>query len=211
MEVVAAIVAVAGTLLGLVVGHGLKSREDRRRLQAEDDRRWLAERKVLYASFVQEVRTLVREIDWLALQLPYDPANPGDSDLEVIEAELPGYYGRLDEQAQEALANVLLVSDDRVADVAQRIVDALVDTADPVERRGFFTEYYPRQLALEDLINVLQNAMRAELGISTLIRTDRHTDPHWPWLADRPPVASYRQGHGLLDALPQEESGGEVP
>lgn len=201
------IVAVTSALLGIWLGHLLKTREDRQRLQAEDERRWMAERRGAYAAFLQEAYAMARDIEWLALNLSYDPTTPGDSDLAVVAEGLPDYYGRWDEQTQEALANLQLISGARVGELAQRVVDALLEVATPVETRGSFTEYYPLKFALDDLIQVLHNAMREELGVPEPINwEDRRRDDEWPWLAGRPAIDSYRQGHGQLDVVTQSDA-----
>jgi len=201
------IVAVASALLGIWLGHMLKTREDVQRLQAEDERRWMAERKVAYSAFLQEAHAMAREIEWLALNLPYDPSKPGDGDLNVVAEDLPTYYGRWDEKTQEVLTNLQLVSGARVGELAQRVVDALLEVATPVETRGYFTEYYPLMLALDDLIQVLHNAMREELGMPDPIDWEgRRADDHWPWLEDRPPISTFRQGHGQHDAVASSDA-----
>ena len=61
--VVAGGFGVAGTILGVVMTTWLGRSAEQRRLAAEDDRRWLADRRRVYAAFLVLSQSMLREID----------------------------------------------------------------------------------------------------------------------------------------------------
>lgn len=60
-----------------------------------------------------------------------------------------------------------------------------------VETRGPFVNYYPVWFRAQDLLGVLRNTMRAELGLNDAIAAAYPRDTEWPWLQDRPSEEEY--------------------
>jgi hypothetical protein len=135
---------------------------------------------------------MLREVDGVATFLPYDGDDEVDDEAETFIAEgLMDYFARWDEELQPALSDVQLVAGSRVADLAERVSGALMEITGVVETRGPFVNYYPGWFRAEDLLGVLRNAMRAELGVKDAIETIYPRDEEWPWLRDRPSEEEY--------------------
>lgn len=69
--VVAGGIGVLGTIIGVVMTTWLGRSAERRRLAAEDDRRWLADRRRIYAGFLVLAQSMLRDIDGVAVFIPY--------------------------------------------------------------------------------------------------------------------------------------------
>ncbi|WP_405144728.1 hypothetical protein OG589_43005 [Sphaerisporangium sp. NBC_01403] len=134
-----------------------------------------------------------REIDRIGLLLSYDGRELVEDEQEdQIQDDLVDYLHRWDEELQPVLLEVQLMATPAVADLADRVSGALLDITTAIELRRTFIEYYPGWFQAQDLLEVLRNAMRKELGLTeTLLSDSRHGD--WPWLSDRPPRESYLQ------------------
>jgi hypothetical protein len=143
---------------------------------------------------------MLREVDAVAVFLNYDEAGPPESsDEEIIVEGLQAYYERWDDEVQPALGEVQLLASSEVADLADRVSGALMLLGGEVEQRAPFTLYYPMWFQACDLLSVLRNAMRNELGVAERVEDTIPRDDNWPWLADRPSRETYAQGHGIHD------------
>lgn len=190
--VVAGGFGVTGTIVGVVMTTWLGRSAERRRLAAEDDRRWLADRRRVYVAFLVLSQSMLREIDGVAGFLPYcGDEELADEDEAFIADGLMDYIARWDDQLQPMLSDVLLVAGSGVADLADRVSGALMEITGVVEKRGPFVNYYPGWFRAQDLLGVLRNAMRAELGLNDAIETNYPRDSEWPWLEDRPSEEEY--------------------
>ncbi len=190
--VVAGGFGVAGTILGVVMTTWLGRSAEQRRLAAEDDRRWLADRRRVYAAFLVLSQSMLREIDGVAGFLPYrGDEEVADEDEAFMTDGLMDYHVRWDDELQPALSDVQLVAGRGVADLADRVSGALMEITAVVERRGPFVDYYPGWFRAQDLLGVLRNAMRAELGLNDAIEAAYPRDAEWPWLSERPSEEEY--------------------
>ncbi|NDL57037.1 hypothetical protein [Phytoactinopolyspora mesophila] len=190
--VVAGGIGVTGTIVGVVMTTWLGRSAERRRLAAEDDRRWLADRRRVYAAFLVLSQSMLREIDGVAVFLPYrGDEKVADEDEAFMADGLMDYFGRWNDQIQPALSDVQLVAGSGVADLADGVSGALMEITVVLEKRGPFVNYYPGWFRAQDLLGVLRNAMRAELGLNDAIETDYPRGAEWPWLQDRPSEEEY--------------------
>ena len=80
----------------------------------------------------------------------------------------------------------------KVADLADRVSGALMEITTPIETRSFLVDYHPGCFQAQDLLQVLRNSMRSELGLPGAITSGPISDD-WPWLPDRPGRESYTQ------------------
>lgn len=190
--------ALAGGLGGALLTGMLSRGGDARRLRAEDQRRWLTDRRRTYAAFLGLASSMLDQIDGIAVFLSYDGDQPlSDDDEEVVSDGLFEYISRWNEELQPALGEVELLASPRVADLADRVTSALMHLTANVELRGSFIEHSPTWFQTRDLADVLRNAMREELGLQAMPLDQRiaaRRSDGWPWLPDRPPRESYIQG-----------------
>lgn len=195
--------AIAGSFGGVLISGIVARRTDERRLAAEDERRWLTDRRASYSSYLGLAESMLKQIDSVAAFLSYDGEQPvADDDEELIAAGLAEYIVRWDEVLQPALGEVELLATPGVADLADRVSGALMSLTTYVETRRAFTEYYPSWFQAQDLVEVLKNAMRVELGVAARSQgaTIGRELAEWPWLSDRPPREAYFQGHSRHDS-----------
>lgn len=189
--------ALIGGLGGVLVSGSISRHADERRLKAEDDRRWLTDRRTTYAAYLGLAESMLRELDGVAVFLSYDGAAPIAADDEQLLADgLLNYMMRWDDELQPALGDVELLASPEVTDLADRVSGALMELTATVELRRPFTDHYPMWFQAQDLLEVLKNAMRAELGLPPMTegkRTLGRRANDWPWLPDRPSRASYIQ------------------
>jgi hypothetical protein len=189
-------VALAGGLGGVLLASLLTRRADRARLKAVDDRRWLNDRRTVYAQYLGLTEAMLREIDGVAVFLPYSGGEPiGDDEEELIHEGLLNYMIRWDDRLQPALSEVQLLATPSVSDLADRMSSALMDLTAEVERRGAFVNHYPMWFQAKDLHHVLRDAMREELGLTKMPEGPFKLEAEWPWLPDRPSRDSYIQQH----------------
>jgi hypothetical protein len=192
-----AVIAGSFALGGVLLGGLVNSLAAWRQRIAEDKRRWLADRRSLYASYLGIVASKLQEIDSAAVFLrhwPHDPM-PNEADRAVMKNGLREYFEGWDTEVQPALGEVQLLASDRVADLADRVSSALMEVTVYLEQDDAFTEYYPTWFQAQDLLGVLRNAMRAELGLGELPNTRVRDGSEYPWLPERPSRESYHQAH----------------
>lgn len=103
---------------------------------------------------------------------------------------------------QPALSDLQLVAGGKVADLADRASGALLAPTDAVVTQGAFVDYYPVWFRAQDLVYVLRNAMRVELGLRDPIAADVPRDASWPWLHDRPSEEEYVRRQTLIPGRP---------
>ena len=190
--------ALGGALGGVLLSGRLTHRADKRRLKAEDDRRWLTDRRTTYANFLGLAESMLREVDGVAVFLSYDGSQPiPEDDEELIVDGLSEYFQRWDDELQPELGEGGLLASPEVADLADRVSGGLMEVTVHVERRDSFAEYYPSWFQAQDLLEVLRNAMRVELGLPAMSkdRPSVRRTGDWPWLPDRPPKEFYVQHH----------------
>jgi hypothetical protein len=188
------------TLAGAIGGVWLAGRAGRRneqgRLEAEDQRRWLADRRRIYAAYLGLADSMLRQIDGVAVFLSYDGTEViSEEREEMLKEGLFECFVRLDDEVEPALLEVQLIATPAVADLADRMSGALSMLTEPIETREAFVDYYPSWFQARDLYGVLMDAMRLELGLPEKGASPFPRPADWPWLPDRPPYESYRQSH----------------
>ena len=193
LAVIAGSFALGGVLLGGVVN----SLAAWRQRISDDKRRWLADRRSLYAAYLGIAASKLQEIDSVAGLLRYWPDDPmpTEEDRSSMKDDLYEYFSGWETEVQPALGEVQLLASERVADLADRVSSALMEVTVYVEQEDTFTAYYPMWFQAQDLLGVLRNAMRDELGLEELANTFVRRNPGFPWLADRPSRESYMQAH----------------
>ena len=191
--------ALAGAIGGVLLSGRVARRADERRVSLEDERRWLVERRQIYGSFLGLAESMLQEIDGLAVFLSYDGTkHMNDGDEAIVSQGLFEYHLKWDEELQPALGEVQLMATSEVVDLADRVSGALMELTVTVEQRGAFQDHYPIWFQARDLLQVLRNSMRTELGLSEIdVASPR--SPEWPWLDNRPARASYVQAHPIED------------
>ena len=201
--VIAGTFGVIGTIVGVAMTTWLGRSGDRRRLAAEDARRWLANRRETYSAFLALASSMLREIDNVACFLSYEGTETVSSDDETFIAEgLAEVFERWDTELQPALGDVQLLASAQVADLADRTCGALLEVTGVVEHRGVFVDFYPQWFRAQDLLGVLRNAMRRELGLVDEIQTALPREPLWPWLPDRPSEEDYIRRQAQIPGRP---------
>lgn len=186
------VTAVAGAAVGALLAWLLARAADKRRLDAEDKRRWLADRRSVYASYLGLAGAMLQEIDSFAIFLSGEGSEEQE---EWIKEGLLDYLYKWETELQRALGEVQLLASPDVVDLAERVSGALMDITAPVELRQAFDDYYPGWFQTQDLVSVLLNAMRGELGLLPAALGPSRRDENWPWLDNRPARESYVQSH----------------
>ncbi|MEE2568799.1 hypothetical protein V1638_05240 [Pseudarthrobacter sp. J64] len=184
----------AAGIIGAILAGIFARRGERSRHQAEVDRQWVRDRRAVYAKYLALAEVMHREVDTIAGFLSYDGKKeiaPEDDDL--ISEGLANYFAAWEDKLQPLLGEVQLVASKDVADVADRVSGALMELTSFIEGREAFTSYYPVWFQAQDLIHVLRNTMRIELGLVSHGDVERGDD--WPWLESRPASESYIQDH----------------
>jgi hypothetical protein len=188
---------IAGGVAVAILSALLSRSNEFRKVKVEDDRRWLLDRRAIYAKYLGLAEVMLREIDGVAAFLSYDGANEISSeDEEFILQGLTDYFAKWDESLQPLLGEVQLLATGNVADLADRVSGALMEITWRIEKRASFTSYYPAWFQAQDLLQVLRDAMRTELGLPALgSLTAGPRGDDWPWLDSRPSYESYIQQH----------------
>ncbi|MFW0769503.1 hypothetical protein ACLRGH_05680 [Arthrobacter koreensis] len=185
---------VAG-VIGAVLAGVFSRRAENRRHQAEIDRQWVTDRRAVYARYLALAEVMHREVDAIASFLSYDGKKEvKKEDDDFISEGLTDYFATWENKLQPLLGEVQLVASKNVTDLADRVSGALIELTGFLERRQAFTSYYPVWFQAQDLIHVLRNEMRVELGLGSHGDSAR-VDDEWPWLASRPSADSYIQDH----------------
>lgn len=188
-----------GGLGGILLTSLLNSWSGRQRQLADDQRRWLSDRRQIYARFLSLCEVLLREVDDVAAFMPYDDTQKISEEDKQIIHEGSLWMHKLDEDLQSVLFEVQLMASPDVADLAERMSGALFEVASEVSSDRMFVVYYPAWFQARDMLQVLRNGMRAELDLPPLKGSEFPRPRDWPWLPDRPARETYRQGHTVHD------------
>lgn len=188
-------------VVGAVLGHLSGLAADSRRLSADDARRWVHDRRQLYARYLGLIESLHRQADSLACFLPDLPGAPWrepDDEAFLFEESFE-WIARWDDDVQPLLGEVELMASQPVADLAARAAHGILAAVPQCqylaldERRivpESFENAWPLLKGSRALIDALRNAMREELGIGPITNT-APGDPDWPWLpTDNPSQGS---------------------
>jgi hypothetical protein len=145
------------------------------------------DRRASYAKYLGVAESLLREIDGVAVHLSYDgESEVSAEDEEMLSEGLSQYFIKWEESLQPLVGEVQLLSMGEVAELADRVSGALMDVTWRIEKRRPFTAYYPAWFQAQDLLHVLRDAMRTELGLPALADIAvGPRDADWPWLKSR--------------------------
>lgn len=191
------LLSVAALGIGSIGTYLIGLSADRRRLAADDERRWLNDRRSLYARFLSVIEQLEREADRIACFLPHDRHSPplsADDDRLIREMSFE-WITRWEAELQAMLTEIELMASPVIADLAVRASQGVLEAVPQVQHLGggetrvtpaAYDDHWPVQQAAKDLCGVLRNAMRQELGLAETLTREPLVDADWPWLPDRP-------------------------
>ncbi|OBF46886.1 hypothetical protein A5778_25420 [Mycolicibacterium monacense] len=195
---IAGLFGLGGALGGVLLSALTAKWSHARTVAAEDDRRWLIDRRTVYAAYLTLTEQMLREIDGIGVFLRYDDDKPPTSsqDNDTIQSDLSAYIAKWDDELQPRLGEVQLLASQEVADLADRVASALIEITSPIELRRTFGEYFPDWFRARDLVVILRNAMRVELGLepAAVDASPARRDPDWPWLTERRPPEEHEYG-----------------
>lgn len=157
--------ALAGGLGGILLSGWLTRRNEERRVADDDARRWLGDRRKIYAAYLVVAESMLRDGDNVGVLLSYDGTDAiSEEDEATIQSDLIDYFDRWQNEPKPALLEVQLMATPSVADLAERVSGGLMEITGDIEMRAAFTEYYPGWFQARDLFEVLRNAMRSNLA-----------------------------------------------
>lgn len=207
------IFGIVGVMGGAALTATVNFRLDKSKRNFEDERRWLLDKRQLYAKYLTLCEAMLKDIDGIAVLLSYDGSQPiAADDEEHIREGLFQYVYKWDDEVQPLLQEVELIASPKVSDLADRVSGAVLELSGLVETRGFFVDHSPAWFQTKDLLAVVRNAMREELGFAQL--PDSYTfrrEADWPWLSDRPARESYGQRRRSGSAGDSDDGGEGTP
>ncbi|MEZ5216166.1 MAG: hypothetical protein R2715_06125 [Ilumatobacteraceae bacterium] len=200
------LLSVLAALLGSVATYLLSRSGDRRRLAAEDQRRWLNDRRTLYSRYLGLVEGLERDADSIACFLPHDDdAPPMTAEDERLVREMShDWIERWDTELQPMLSEMELLATPDVADLAVRAAHGILAAVPQSQYLGpeqskvtpnAYSDHWPTQQMAKGLRELLRNAMRVELGLE-LVSSQTPSDRDWPWLPEQPSFEDHRKRMG---------------
>jgi len=197
------LLSVLAALLGSAATYLLSRSGDRRRLAAEDQRRWLNDRRTLYARYLGMVERLERDADSIGCFLPHDgdaPPMDDDDDERLVREMSQEWMERRDMELQPLLSEVELLATPKVADLAARAAHAVLAAVPQPQHLGpgrsritptAYSDHWPTQQMANGIRELLRNEMRAELGLDP-VSNQAPGDHAWPWLPDQPSYEDHR-------------------
>lgn len=203
--------ALGGGLGGVILSGRLALRTEKRRIMSDDERRWLNDRRQVYSAYLALAESMLQQIDRFGTFLRYDEnaEDISEEDEEIIGEGLLDYHMRWDDELQPALGEVQLMASPKVVELTERTSSALMEIGGEIEIRGTFTEYHVGWYMARDMIQVLRNEMRIELGLPEANVNQFPRSEDWPWLSDRPSRETYiqrRSGSSSPLPIPPERS-----
>lgn len=200
------LLSVLAALLGSTATYLLSRSGDRRRLAAEDERRWLNDRRTLYARYLGVVEYLERDADSIACFLPHDEHAPAmkNDDERVVREMFQEWMERWDTELQPMLSEMELLATPTVADLAARAAHGILAAVPQPQylkadesriTPAVYSEHWPTQQMAKGLREPLRNEMRIELGLDP-VSNQAPDDQNWPWLGDQPSFADHQMRMG---------------
>ena len=191
--------ALIGGLGGVILSNYLASRTDDKRTANEDERRWLVDRRNLYAKNLSLIASMLKGIERACVFLSYDGTEPiTEEDEELVKEEVIDLYTRWEDEVQFMLGEVQLIAAPKVAELADRTswalmmligdMDSRKTWLGDIDTRKTFQEVNAAYYRTLHLVEALRNAMRDELGLTDPIHTWPKSEEwlDWPWLSDKP-------------------------
>jgi hypothetical protein len=181
--------ALIGGLGGVILSNYLTSRTDDKRTANEDERRWLVDRRNLYAKNLSLIASMLKGIERASVFLSYDGTEPiTEKDEELVKEEVLDLYTRWEDEVQFMLGEVQLIASPKVAELADRTSWAFMMLIGDMDSRKTFREVNAGYYRTLHLAEALRNAMRDELGLTDPIHTWPKSEEwlDWPWLSDKP-------------------------
>jgi hypothetical protein len=167
------ITAVAGAGVGALISWLLARAADMRRLKAEDDRRWLADRRSAYVSFLGVIESMLRDLEELSASYGGSPEPLPAEDQKAYDEGMAAHHRRWAHELYPAFGHVRLIASLPVVELAER----LAGFGGEMEHVGVvFEEEHTVQAYLRgmnrarDVISELLAAMRVELGFPLPLR-----------------------------------------
>lgn len=196
------LLSVLAALLGSAATYLLSRAGDRRRLAAEDERRWLNDRRTIYARYLGLIERLERDADSIACFLPHDEdANEITAEDERIIREMfQEWMECWDTELQPMLSELELLATPKVADVAARAAHGVLAAVPQPQHLGsghsriipaVYSDHWPTQQMAKGMRELLRNEMRVELGLEP-VSDQAPRDRNWPWLDDQPSLDDHR-------------------
>lgn len=200
------LLSILAALLGSAATYLVSRSGDRRRLAAEDERRWLNDRRALYARYLGLVERLERDADSIACFLPHDEDAPAikDDDERLVREMSQEWMECWDTELQPMLSEMELLATPKVADVAARAAHEILEAVPQPQYLGpddsritpaVYSDHWPTQRMAMGLRELLRNEMRIELGLDPVLN-QAPDDRNWPWLGDQPSFAEHRMRMG---------------
>lgn len=126
---------IAGGVAVAILSALLGRSGEKRKVKVDDDRRWLMDRRTVYAKYLGLAEVMLREIDGIAAFLSYDGKDKITPEDEAMLAEgLSDYFAKWEESLQPLLGEVQLLAVGEVADLADRVSGALMDVTWRIEK-----------------------------------------------------------------------------
>ncbi len=202
--IIAGAIGVGGSLGGVVLSTILGRKAEHQRLAESDARRWLEDRRRSHSEYLVLAQAMLRDIDGAASFLPYDETKPASAEDDELRKEaLFDYHVRWGEELQPLLADLSLLAGAEVGELADRVSGALMEISGTVEVGGFFVDFYPQQFRARDLVGLLRNAMRSELGLNEVLDLESPRDGDWPWPSDLPDEREYIRRQTEIPGRPE--------
>jgi hypothetical protein len=184
LPIITGLFSLGGALGGIFLANHFARRADERRIATEDKRRWITDRRHIYAAYLTVVSESFQEISSFISLLSYDGSEPiPDEDEEILKQAVFDSYRRWDEKLQPVLGELQLLADPTVAELADRTSWAIMELTGFADARKPFNFFTPYLNGTFELIDATRNAMRRELGLSDPISTFPMPED-WPWLPD---------------------------
>lgn len=126
--------ALGGVLLGSAATYLFEARSQAKATKLEDDRRWLSDRRSIYASFLRLCESLLEDVDGVASMMSYDGDKAlADEVAAEMRSEVYRYIGRWQDELQPVLCEVQLMASPSVSDLADRASGGLLAATGPIE------------------------------------------------------------------------------
>jgi len=184
-----------GALGGVLLTSHFAQHADQRRITSEDERRWLADRRQVYAAYLAIVTSMLRSIDGTSSHLSSEAKAVATDAESILNEDVSTFYDRWDDELQPALGEVQLLAGPTVAELADRTSWALMELNGFIDSRQMFETVMEYEFKTRYLLEGTRNAMRAEIGLTSPIKTFP-MPKDWPWLPGKPESSDTHRPRG---------------